>query len=253
MAGAVTVAYVHQHECAISWHHSVIELLSHDMGHENRIIRGGWIAIRSGTDGLVESRNMAVRTFLAERVTDWLFWVDTDMGFAPDLVDRLYEAADPVERPMVGALAFTQRELESDGMGGWRTSMAPTVFDWTVIKGQHGFAVRWDFARNTLVRCAGTGSACVLIHRSVFEKVEAKFGPIWYDRVPNTDTGQLIGEDLSFCLRCGAESIPIHVHTGVEASHKKEVWLTEEHYWRQRLADAAAAKGKLEPEVAAAP
>lgn len=214
-------------------------------------MRGGWVAIRSGTDGLVESRNMAVKTFLSDRQSEWLFWVDTDMGFEPDIVDKLFEVADPLERPMVGALAFTQRELESDGMGGWRCSMAPTIFDWMELEGQHGFGVRFDYARNTVVRCAGTGSACVLIHRSVFEALEASYGPIWYNRVPNTETGQLIGEDLSFCLRAGALNIPIHVHTGVEASHKKEIWLAEQDYWRQRVADAKVEE--LQPKVAAAP
>ena len=35
------------------------------------------------------------------------------MGFAPDTINRLLEAADPVERPVVGGLCFTQREEET--------------------------------------------------------------------------------------------------------------------------------------------
>jgi hypothetical protein len=51
--------------------------------------------------------------------------------------------------------------------------------------------------------------------------------------VPNTTTGQLIGEDLSFCLRAGALKIPIFVHTGVPTTHFKHFWLSEDDYWRQ--------------------
>src|SRR5205814_6914403 len=57
---------------------------------------------------------------------------------------------------------------------------------------------------------------------------------------PNPTTGQLIGEDLSFCARAGALSIPVYVHTGVAASHMKQVWLAEDNYWAERITDPAA-------------
>src|SRR6266702_709882 len=169
-ATAVAVAYVYNgKDVAYSWHHSMIELIGYDMCHEGRIIRGGYVAMRCGTDGLVEARNKAVRLFLKEGLADWLL-----------------AAADPVERPVVGGLAFTQKEEEPDGMGGWRCRAAPTVFDWTVLDdGQMGFSVRWKYPPDQLVRVAGTGAACLLVHRSVFERIEAGYGT-WYDRVPNT-------------------------------------------------------------------
>jgi hypothetical protein len=35
----------------------------------------------------------------------------------------------------------------------------------------------------------------------------------------------LMGEDLTFCLRCAAAGIPVHVHTGVKAGHMKTTML----------------------------
>jgi len=245
---AVTVAYVYSKTVTYSWHHSVIQMLGWDIEHDARVMRGGWIAWKYGTDGLVDARNKAVKVFLEEHRAEWLFWVDTDMGFASDTVDRLLEAADPVERPIVGGLAFSQREETSDRMGGWRCRATPTVFDWLKLDdGQMGFAVRWDYPRDTVVRCAGTGSACILIHRSVFERLEEKYGPVWYDRVPNTTMGQVVSEDLSFCLRAGAMNIPVHVHTGVKTTHEKTVWLAEDDYF------AEVALSKMAPAVAAPP
>jgi hypothetical protein len=241
---AVSVAYVCGNQVIYSWHRSMIELIGYDSQANKRIGRGGFIAMRFGTDGLAEARNKTVRTFLDEDKADWLFWIDTDMGFAPDTVDRLFEAADPVERPVVGALCFSQREDEPDGLGGYRCTATPTVFDWAHVGGQYGWQVRWDLPVNTLTRVGGTGAACVLIHRSVFEKIAAEHGNAWYDRVPNTSTGQLIGEDLSFCLRAGALEIPMFVHTGVPTTHFKSMWLGEEDYWRQAaLRHAAQAFG----------
>ena len=247
-AAAVAVGYIYNgKDVAYSWHHSVIELIGWDFAHEARILRGGYVAYKCGTDGLAAARNSAVKLFLAERQADWLFWIDTDMGFAADSVDRLLAAADPVERPVVGGLAFTQQEVSPDGMGGWRCRAAPTVFDWAVLDdGQMGFVVRWKYPPDALTRVGGTGSACVLIHRSVFERVEEKFGRAWYDRVPNTTTGQLLSEDLALCLRAGALGIPIHVHTGVRTTHQKTLWLAEDDYFGQ------VALSQLVPPVPAA-
>ena len=246
-AGAVAVAYVYNgHQVAYSWHHSMIELIGYDLCHEGRIIRGGYVAMKCGTDGLADARNKAVRLFLKENLADWLFWIDTDMGFAADTVERLLAAADPVERPVVGGLAFTQKEEEPDQMGGWRCRAAPTVFDWTVLDdGQMGFSVHWNYPPDALVRVGGTGAACLLVHRGVFERIEAEYGT-WYDRVPNTTTKQVVSEDLSMCLRAGALSIPVHVHTGVKTTHQKTLWLAEDDYYGQ------VALSQLVPPVPAA-
>jgi hypothetical protein len=233
-ADAVTVAYVNHNEVAYSWHHSMVEMIGYDLSNKARVLQGGYIAIRYGTDGLVDARNKAVEQFLTERDAQWLFWVDTDMGFAPDTVDALVAVADPVKRPIVGGLCFTQRETGQDGLGGWQTAAAPTVFDWIREGEQQGFAIRWDYPENTVTQCSGTGSACILIHRSVFEKMFAEYGRSWYDRAFNASMQQETSEDLSFCMRAIALGIPVHVHTGVKTSHQKTLWLSESEYRAQR-------------------
>lgn len=253
--GAVTVGYLHQHDVSYSWHHSLVEMVAWDLANQMRIWRGGYVAMRCDTGGLVEGRNKIVAEFLAQNAAEWLLMVDTDMGFAPDTVDRLVVAADPVERPIVGALCFSQRETGPDGAGGWRTLATPTVFDWAHDGDKQGFAVRWDYPANTVTAVDGTGMACVLIHRSVLEQIrdaetptpdggKAPAGPVWFNRIPNTTTGQLISEDLSFCVRARAAGIPIYVHTGVTTTHHKPVWVSEELYWQQRALNPPPVKAE---------
>lgn len=251
-AQAVAVAYVHTDTVHYSWYHCMTQLLAYDAATEGRIWTGGYVAIRGGTDGLAEARNTAVREFLADSSASWLWWVDTDMGFAPDTVDRLIEAADPVERPVVGALAFANREVENDGMGGRRSVVAPVVLDWKTVDGESGFDTRWDYPRDTVTRVHGVGSACVLIHRSVFEQVAAQFGANWYSRARNPSTNALISEDLSFCVRANALDIPLYIHTGVKTTHAKLAWLGEEDYWRQRAINAGPV-GERGPELVSLP
>jgi hypothetical protein len=246
---AVVVAYVHDSKVSYSWYHSMIQLVGWDMANHGRVLAGGFISIKYGTDGLIESRNKAVAEFLQEDRGDWLWWVDTDMGFAPETVDRLFGAAHSQERPIVGALCFGQRELDLDGMGGHHTGAVPTIYRWTQHQGQQGFAVVWDYPPDALVKCHGTGAACVLIHRSVLVRMLERFGPVWYNRAPNPSTGQMVSEDLSFCLRAGALDIPVFVHTGVPTSHHKETWVGERTYWRERAVDPPP----VEPEPEEAP
>jgi hypothetical protein len=243
---AVVVAYIHDKAVTYSWHHSMIELLGHDLGSHQRVMRGGYIAMTAETDGLADARNKTVKTFLEERVADWLFWIDTDMGFAADTIDRLMEVADPIERPIVGGLCFTQRQEKSDNMGGWRTLATPTVFDWGHDGDKMGFVVKFDYAYDAVQQCMGTGSACILIHKSVFEKIFDKYGEHWYDRYWNPTMERLVSEDLAFCTRAAAVGCKVWVNTAVKTSHMKTQWLAEDDYYGQR------ALAQMSPQVPAA-
>jgi len=238
-ADAVVLSYVCGNEVAYSWHRSVVQLFAFDALANQRL--GANLervhALRYGTGGLIEARNQAVYDFLEEYPdAQWLFWLDTDMGFSPDALELLLGSADPVARPIMGALCFSMQEIESDGLGGRRTQPTPTIYDWITVDGQSGYAVRWDYPRDTVTQTHATGSACVVIHRSVLERIRDKFGPVWYDRIPNPSTGQLFSEDLSLCVRAGALDIPVHVDTRVRTTHLKNVWVSEEYYARERVA-----------------
>jgi hypothetical protein len=233
----VCLAYVHGLEVAYSWHASIMALVTHDVAHHQRVLGGGWLATKYGTGGIVQARNDTVQRFLTGTTSEWLMWIDTDMGFAPDSIDRLVDAADPVTRPVVGGLAFMMREVGPDGLGGMQVQPMPTLFEWTTVNGVNGFQVMHDFPKNSLVEVAATGSAFVLIHRSALERVAAELGRSWYSPVYNEGAGMWISEDLSFCTRLGALEIPIHVHTGVRTSHLKPLWLDERIYDRLERLD----------------
>ena len=201
----------------------MLGLVRHDVDHDRRF--AGTIEIRCGFQGVPAARNEGVRQFLATGL-EWLLWLDTDMGFAPDLLDRLLAAADPRERPVVGALAYAQKYTAEDELGGYVTESVPTIYDWVSTDETRGFIGRQGVPVDELVRCAGTGSACILIRRAVFQVIAATQDSSWYDPVPNPEVGGVIGEDLSFCLRCAIAGVPIHVHTGIHTNHLKHVWLS---------------------------
>lgn len=235
---SVLVAYVTEDEPTGSFRGSYLDLLGHDLANNQRFVHNGEIGQTCGTDGIAGARNNVVRKFLKTDAS-WLFWLDDDMGFAPDTVDRLLEVADPDSRPIVGALCFAMRQPVRDTMHGWRTVPIPVIYDWAKdATDDFGFDARRHYPRNAVVQCSATGSACILIHRSVFEKVAAEYlpqGQAWYDRAklrPETldDGAVVIAEDLSFCMRAASVGCPTFVHTGVKTTHEKKVWLGEDRY-----------------------
>lgn len=228
----VSLAYVHDDAGRVTaFEESRESLVAFDRAHQNLFDHPeARMTVRYGTDGLPAARNTIAARLVSSDV-DWLLWVDTDMGFAPDALYQLLAVADPVERPVVGALCFAQRQFAFDGMGGYRTRPQPTIFDWREDdNGTPQFASVPLYPVNALVQSAATGAAFVLIHRTVFERIAEVHGPTWYDRTYGAD-GHLLGEDVSFCVRAATVGVPIHVHTGVRTTHFKHRWLGEVDHW----------------------
>jgi cephalosporin hydroxylase len=241
MTGSVVVAYAHEAEVSHSWMSSMWRLREYDWAREGGPqLHSRPLALRCNTGRLVQTRNYAVRLFLDRPEladAEWLWMVDTDMGFEADLLERLLAVADPDTAPVVGALAFAMMETGPDGFNGHRFQIVPTMYMLgTTAEGHGSFCFYGPYPADTMVQVAGTGAACVLIHRSVLERVRAhvdaggrRWGDTWFDQVADS-RNSVVGEDLSFCLRLQALGIPIFVHTGVQTSHHRQVWITEQDY-----------------------
>ena len=177
------------------------------------------LAYQSGPT-ISTGRNQLVNSFLTEYTAPWLLMLDTDMWFAPDTAQRLIDAADPGDRPIVGALCFSQAH---------EGPPYSTMYDLTEPEpGRLAFSRRSKWPENECVEVSATGAACLLMHRDALAKVEASSGDIaapWFREVPVGAPLALMGEDLTFCLRCAATGIPIHVHTGIRAGHMKTTML----------------------------
>jgi hypothetical protein len=243
--GTVQLAYLHASRVSHSWRVSMRELENYDKAH-GRHLRDKELNIRAHPIKIAECRNLAAKAFLDHTEAEWLFWVDTDMGFEADALERLLEAAHPDTAPVVGGLCFANMEAGYDGMGGYRFKVVPTMYRIGHTQDGHGsFCEYGPYLDDTACQVAATGSAFILIHRTVLEKVRAEHGEHWYHQLAD-ETGQVVGEDLSFCLRAGAMGIPMFVHTGVKTTHHKEVWLGEEDF-RVWLADEQARQARSIP------
>lgn len=234
--GSVLLAYCHPDEVAHCFFRSTIETFAFDsLSGAKRIdpaqpYKGMFVS----TNRLTQSRNDLVTHFLDNTGAEWLWWADTDMGWQHDAMHRLLEVAHPTERPIVGGLCFSFKNApHADAQNGVFKVAIPTIYTWA----DNGATPFLDYPVNTVVKCDATGSAFILIHRSVLERMRDEFGT-WYDHVPTPDGGQL-GEDLSFCARAGNLGYPIYVDTSVRVTHYKNAYVDESMFLSQMAAKPA--------------
>jgi GT2 family glycosyltransferase len=254
----VAIAYPHPSEVNARWHRSMLHLFQYDAvggkdaagkkhGGRGRITMGGAHIPVTSSAVVARARNRIVKEFLEVNESgtpiDWLFMIDTDMVFSPDIVDRLVEAAHPEQRPIVGGLCFSY--MADLSMKFW-----PTLYAW--IPGTERLRRLTTYPPDTVIPVGATGAACLLVHRTVLQAMKEKFPPPrrWFNETPfyeKDDDGEILwetgdeySEDISFCLRAQSLGFPVHVHTGIRVGHVKDFEINEDMYLAEQQAIQAA-------------
>lgn len=212
---------------------------------------GGYINLQSGPR-IAEARSQIVETFLTAPIyapADWLFMVDSDMVFEADAMARLIEAADPVERPIMGGLCYAGYSPET---------AYPTVFSLIEEDGSWATEKVADFPRNAIVKVGATGAAFMVVHRNALKKMYEHFHLLpnglvnnypWFVEGHVDHKGRALGEDIAFCIRAQSIGIPVHIHTGVEAGHRKNIILTTETWDDHRVLEKLKADPQLYEQI----
>jgi glycosyltransferase involved in cell wall biosynthesis len=224
----VLLGYLHMDEVSTSFHKSLIDLMGYESARGNHLY--AWATVSPGIGDIPGGRNDLFKQFL-ESPCEWLFMVDSDMGFEPNTLEQLLLFADKEERPIIGGLAFAYRQTVADGLGGFRCFPMPTLLEWVEHEdGVSRFTGRRHYPVNQLMQVGATGGALLLIHRQVAQRVKDSYGEDWFTRIFD-DGGGLMGEDISFFARTQALDIPLYVHTGIRTTHHKRLWVGEQDFW----------------------
>lgn len=234
----VMVGYPHG-KIEPSFHRSLTHLLVWDAKHHRRIVDGAHLMLE--TTNLPHGRNQIVEQFLELTDIDWLWFVDTDQTFDPDVLDRMVAVAHPTERPILGALVFSFN-VDEPVQKTW-----PTIWTWKDEGPSRWSTVPRDVLLGPEHGVHATGAGCVLIHRSVFEKMhETGYGagswPYFAYSEWTNPAGEpdVMGEDLTFMARAGALGFPIHVDSRIKVGHRKAITVDDvvhfgEVPWERRL------------------
>lgn len=149
------------------------------------------------------ARNQIVQATLQTEATH-LWFVDTDVVFEPDIIDKLIRA----DKPIVSAHYMGIRDSTTFPVGNikfpdghWEKASYKT------LKGRKG--VR---------EVTGVGMGCTLIKREVLEALGT--GPLW-PFAESLDGDEMLGEDITFCVRAGEKGFSSWLHLDAKVGHLK--------------------------------
>jgi GT2 family glycosyltransferase len=179
-----------------------------------------------GSGLLSKQRNRVVKQFLDGTKSDWLLLIDSDEQLSLEAFDKLLETAHDKERPVVAGLVFAGFGIE----GAPYPKPVPAIFQ----DAPEGFLPLYKYDKDSVFEIDAAGTGCLLIHRSVLEKMretaDKNQGTDWCWFWDGPVDGNWIGEDLLFCRRIRALGFPIYVNTGAILPHQKSYWLDERHH-----------------------
>lgn len=227
----VVVGYLHGDHLTQEFHHCLFRFFIHDMWGPN-LVRG-FLPQMSGVQ-VATARNAMVTQFLDNEHAEWLWMLDSDATFAPTMLDSLLAVADPTDRPIVGALAHKVRAANGDdgqpvidSHGSPEREIVPTMYR-ALPRGADGHWIGYQEIETYgkgLMEVDATGTHCLLVHRSVFEKIESDHPHRWF-RESVIGPGILAGEDITFCLQARDHGFPVYVDTRLESGHVKPFIMT---------------------------
>lgn len=179
-----------------------------------------------GSGLLSKMRNKVVKSFLEQTESDWLLMIDTDEQLSVPVFDLLCDTAHDKERPVVSGLVFAAMDAATNVY----PKPMPAIFQDTAA----GFIPLDKYDKNAIFQVEAVGTGCLLVHRSVLEKMRETADPhqgkdwCWFWDGPVN--GTWTGEDLLFSRRVRSLGFPIYVNTAAILPHQKSYWLDERHH-----------------------
>lgn len=155
---------------------------------------------------------------------DRVMWFDSDMVFAPDVMQRLARDMD-TGLDFVTALCVTRKApilpcIDSDIVwnvkdDGWIDTKATTY---------------QDYPRNKLFEIAGSGFACCMTSVDMLKRMCDKYGAPFYPLMG-------MGEDTTFCWRAGKMGEKMWCDSRIHAGHIGNYVFEEKDYFESRRSD----------------
>lgn len=126
---------------------------------------------------------------------DYVLWVDSDMRFPANTIEIMLARNVPI----LGVNATTRRE-----------PVMPTAMNLKLDRSENNVKQVWtkieSRGKKGIEQVTAVGFGVTLIKTDVFKKLPKP----WHD-VIWTDHGNVIGEDVSFCVKCLEQDIPVFV------------------------------------------
>ena len=168
---------------------------------------------------IYDARNQLAHKAIDESF-DRILWLDSDMEFDPDLMNRLHAVLDE-GHDMVSALYFKRKR-----------PYVPVIYKALYCtqakdgKTEHHADIYRDYPKNEVFEVAACGFGGVLMKTSLVKAVHEKFG-LPFSPILG------FGEDLSFCMRAREIGRDIVCDSRIKMGHVAYSVITEETYTKE--------------------
>lgn len=157
--------------------------------------------------------NLARQAIKAE--ADYVLWLDSDMVFSPDLLQRMMKVSKENDIDFLTGLCFRRKP-----------PYTPCLFD-KLERLENGAGASYTALMSVpdgRFKVGGCGFAGVLMTTDVILSVSAKFGGRMFDPMPG------FGEDVSFCWRARQCGYDIWCDSEIELGHVGNCIVTRKYF-----------------------
>lgn len=152
---------------------------------------------------------------------DRILWLDSDMDFDTDLLERLTSDLEEHKLDIVGGIYFSRKEpivpVVYQKVGYYHDEELDTVTPCALNY--------YEYPKDELFPCEGIGFGAVLVTVDLVKKVQEKYG-LPFSPVLG------FGEDLSFCIRARDVGATIMCDSRIKVGHVGNKAYTEKDYAR---------------------
>lgn len=179
-------------------------------------------AMRVQGNQIGRQRQQALDFWYDKTDFDWILWVDSDIVLNEEALQKVWNAADPHDRPVVTGTYFISKENEGSLMSPY-----PAVFNWT--DDEYKIAYLHPLPVDTVIKVGSAGFGFVLMHRNAVTKMREMHGSVPYFN--ETGVGeQFVSEDINFFRLMHKAAVPLYTHTGALVKHMKRFSLDINYY-----------------------
>lgn len=159
------------------------------------------------TRATVSYHSFARNSLVDQMQGEFLLMLDTDHAFEPDLLWRMLNKMDLYNIDVLVAPYLYKSE-----------PYPPVLYGWDKKKKAKYIIGDWDRTNNpNVMRVWGGGAGCLLVRKSVFQKIKKKLKCTPFD-IMVQDSSPL-SEDHSFFQRCYQLRIPVYATLDLESPH----------------------------------
>ena len=162
-------------------------------------------------DARVSFHSWARNSLVDSMRGDWLFMLDTDHSYDPDILGRLLHRMDQFNLDVICGLYLFKSAPHPPVLYGWHTRK----------NGEAGLCLMGGWTGPAhVVEVAGAGGGCLLVKRKVFDRIRDELHEKPFDVI-----GQG-GEDLGFFHRLRRLEVKAYIDDRVECPHLMSKALT---------------------------